>query len=228
MTDSTTLFTVNDVSKAYSDTPVLQQVTMTVNAGDSIAIMGPSGCGKSTLLNLIGTLDQPDSGTIEFDGHNLANLNESEVAHFRNNSIGFIFQSHHLLPQCTVIENILLPTLVTGITSQSRERAEKLLDRVGLADRSDELPGKLSGGERQRIAVVRALINQPQLLLADEPTGSLSRSGADSLTSLILELNEEENMALIVVTHSLTVANRMDRVYQLDEGVLADYTGGEV
>lgn len=228
MTDSTTLLKVNDVSKAYSDSPVLHQVTMTVNAGESVAIVGPSGCGKSTLLNLIGTLDQPDSGTIEFDGQNLANLNESEVAHFRNNSIGFIFQSHHLLPQCTVLENILLPTLVTGTTPDARSRAEKLLGRVGLADRSTDLPGKLSGGERQRIAVVRALINQPTVLLADEPTGSLSRSGADSLTSLILELNEEENMALIVVTHSLSVANRMSRVYQLNEGVLADYTGGEV
>ncbi len=231
MADSKALLEVKDVTKVYDGTqdssPVLNKVCLTVDAGESVAIIGPPGCGKSTLLNLIGTLDQPTSGDVIFEGRNLNTRNESELAAFRNTSIGFIFQSHHLLPQCTALENVLVPTLVNAAAQDSRARAEKLLDQVGLADRMNYLPGKLSGGERQRVAVVRALINQPQLLLADEPTGSLSRTGAESLTKLMLDLNREENMALIVVTHSLSVAGMMDRVYSLDEGVLAEYAGGE-
>jgi ABC-type lipoprotein export system ATPase subunit len=232
MADSEALLEVKDVTKVYDGTPdsspVLNKVCLTVDAGESVAIIGPSGCGKSTLLNLIGTLDQPTSGDVIFEGQNLNTRNESELAAFRNTSIGFIFQSHHLLPQCTALENVLVPTLVNAKAKDSRARAEKLLDQVGLADRANYLPGKLSGGERQRVAVIRALINRPRLLLADEPTGSLSRTGAESLTKLMLDLNREENMALIVVTHSLSVASMMDRVYSLDEGVLAEYTGGEV
>lgn len=232
MAGSDVLLEVKKVTKIYEDTPesssVLKNVSLTITSGDSVAIIGPSGCGKSTLLNLVGALDQPTSGEVIFEGANLGTLNDSELAAFRNTSIGFIFQSHHLLPQCTALENVLVPTLVNAKAKDSRARAEKLLDQVGLADRANYLPGKLSGGERQRVAVIRALINRPRLLLADEPTGSLSRTGAESLTKLMLDLNREENMALIVVTHSLSVASMMDRVYSLDEGVLAEYTGGEV
>lgn len=232
MAESKVLLELKEVGKVYDGTadttPVLTSIDLAVNAADSVAIVGPSGCGKSTLLNLIGALDQPTSGDVVFDGQNLNTLTESELASFRNSSIGFIFQSHHLLPQCTALENVLVPTLVNKKVQDPRARAEKLLELVGLSDRMNYLPGKLSGGERQRIAVVRALINSPRLLLADEPTGSLSRRGAETLTKLMLDLNREEDMALIVVTHSLPIAEMMDRVYVLDEGMLAEYAGGEL
>lgn len=214
------------VSKEYPDTPqplrVLKDISLELQAGESAAIVGPSGCGKSTLLNLIGTLDRPSSGTIRIDGRDVSGLPESERAAMRNAAIGFVFQMHHLLPQCSVMENVLVPTLVSGTAEGSMERAQRLLDRVGLTERAHQLPGKLSGGERQRAAVVRALINRPKLLLADEPTGSLNPAGAEQLARLLLELNREENMALVVVTHSDAVAALMDRVFELHDGVLLE------
>lgn len=214
------------VSKEYPDTPqplrVLKDISLELQAGESAAIVGPSGCGKSTLLNLIGTLDRPSSGTIRIDGRDVSGLPESERAAMRNAAIGFVFQMHHLLPQCSVMENVLVPTLVSGTAEGSIERAQRLLDRVGLTERAHQLPGKLSGGERQRAAVVRALINRPKLLLADEPTGSLNPAGAEQLARLLLELNREENMALVVVTHSDAVAALMDRVFELHDGVLLE------
>lgn len=224
MTNASTLLELNDVSKTYNEgdasTAILKGTSLSVASGDSLAIVGPSGCGKSTLLNLIGLLDSPTAGTIQFKGERLDGFNEEQRAAFRNRSIGFVFQHHHLLPQCTALENVLVPTLVSKDTTQAAERAEKLLVRVGLKDRMRARPGQLSGGERQRVAVVRALINQPALLLADEPTGSLSHEGAESLATLMLELNAEEGMALIVVTHSLEVAGRMAKVYELVDGKL--------
>jgi len=214
------------VSKEYPDTPqplcVLKDISLELQAGESAAIVGPSGCGKSTLLNLIGTLDRPSSGTIRIDGRDVSGLPEAERAAMRNAAIGFVFQMHHLLPQCSVMENVLVPTLVSGTAEGSMERAQRLLDRVGLTERAHQLPGKLSGGERQRAAVVRALINRPKLLLADEPTGSLNPAGAEQLARLLLELNREENMALVVVTHSDAVAALMDRVFELHDGVLLE------
>jgi lipoprotein-releasing system ATP-binding protein len=214
------------VSKEYPDTPqplrVLKDISLELQAGESAAIVGPSGCGKSTLLNLIGTLDRPSSGTIRIDGRDVSGLPEAERAAMRNAAIGFVFQMHHLLPQCSVMENVLVPTLVSGNAEGSVERAQRLLDRVGLTERAHQLPGKLSGGERQRAAVVRALINRPKLLLADEPTGSLNPAGAEQLARLLLELNREENMALVVVTHSDAVAALMDRVFELHDGVLLE------
>lgn len=231
MENSGALLELRHVSKRYDETPgadaVLTDVDLTVEAGETLAIVGPSGCGKSTLLNLIGGLDTPTSGEIIFDNQNLKELNEIELAQFRNESVGFVFQSHHLLPQCTALENVLVPTLVNKHDAQPRERALHLLERVGLADRMSYRPGKLSGGERQRVAVVRALINSPKLLLGDEPTGSLSRVGAEDLTSLLLELNREEGMALIVVTHSVNVAGAMSRVFELDDGRLTLESKGE-
>ena len=202
---------------------VLSDINLALSKGESLAILGPSGCGKSTLLNLIGTLDRPTSGEVLLEGANLQTLDERELARVRCQRIGFVFQLHHLLPQCTVLENVLLPTLADPkqrLDAETTQRAERLLKRVGLADRRDHKPGQLSGGERQRTAVVRALINQPSLLLADEPTGSLDRAAAESLGDLLVELNREEGLTLVVVTHSPELAGRMGRVCQIRDGQL--------
>jgi lipoprotein-releasing system ATP-binding protein len=202
---------------------VLDDVSLEVARGESLAIVGPSGSGKSTLLQIIGTLDRPTSGSVELNGQDLGTLDDQQLATVRNRQIGFVFQSHYLLPQCTVIENVLVPTLACEAAAArdgAPERAGRLLRRVGLGERISHRPGELSGGERQRVAVVRALINQPQLLLADEPTGSLDQASARELGQLLLELNREEGVTLIVVTHALELAHRMARVLELKEGRL--------
>lgn len=199
---------------------VLRNVDLQVEAGESLSIVGPSGSGKSTLLHIIGTLDTPTSGTVLLDGQDLTKLDDEALAIVRNTQIGFIFQAHHLLPQCSVLENVLVPTLVTGNAAASKDRAKQLLDRVGLSHRLTHRPAQLSGGEQQRVAVVRSLINKPKLLLADEPTGALDKQSAETLTQLLLELNKEEGVTLIAVTHALTLAEQMGRVMQLDNGVL--------
>jgi len=222
--ETSPLLELSRVSKQYDAFPmpakVLKGVDLRLDPGEAVAVVGPSGCGKSTLLNIIGALDRPTSGSVTFKGRDVLELTPTDAAQFRNREIGFVFQLHHLLPQCTVFENVLVPTLVNPATREAGERARSLLERVGLADRADYRPGQLSGGERQRVAVVRALINEPSLLLADEPTGSLNEEGADNLTALLLELNREEGMALLVVTHSLHVAQRMNRVLELRDGLL--------
>ena len=198
---------------------VLRGLSLEVVRGESIAIVGSSGCGKSTLLNLIGTLDEPTSGTLIFDGRDLSQLNAEELALLRNCEMGFIFQSHHLLPQCSVMENVLVPTIAHRTSSASdEERGRRLLERVGLGERLSHRPSQLSGGERQRVAVVRALINEPQLLLADEPTGALDEDTADKLGQLLVELNKEEKVTLITVTHSPRLAERMGRTLKLADG----------
>ena len=198
---------------------VLRGLSLEVARGESIAIVGSSGCGKSTLLNLIGTLDEPTNGTLTFDGRDLSQLNAEELALLRNCEMGFIFQSHHLLPQCSVMENVLVPTIAHRTSSASdEERGRRLLERVGLGERLSHRPSQLSGGERQRVAVIRALINEPQLLLADEPTGALDEDTADKLGQLLVELNREENVTLITVTHSPSLADRMDRTVKLADG----------
>ena len=200
---------------------VLSGLSLEIDPGESIAIVGPSGCGKSTLLNIIGTLDQPTTGKVTLDGQDLNTLDGNALAALRNRKIGFIFQSHHLLPQCTVMENVLVPTLAHGqATAAEEERGRRLLERVDLGDRLAHRPGQLSGGERQRVAVVRALINQPKLLLADEPTGALDQATADKLGQLLVELNQEENITLITVAHSGDLANRMARALELLGGQL--------
>ncbi len=202
---------------------VLKDVTLQVDSGESVAITGPSGSGKSTLLNIIGALDRPTAGRVLLNGKDLSQLSDDELAAVRNRQIGFVFQLHHLLPQYTVLENVLVPTLADASRStgdDAESRAHRLLERVGLKHRLSYRPGQLSGGERQRVAVVRALINNPRLLLADEPTGSLDRASADNLAQLLVELNREEGVTLIVVTHSLDLAARMARVLELKDGVL--------
>jgi ABC-type lipoprotein export system ATPase subunit len=219
---------LNEISKTYpqpggSEIPVLRGVSMTVQAGESLVVTGPSGSGKSTLLNIIGALDRPSSGTVKLDGKDLTVLPEKELARLRNRRIGFVFQLHHLLPQCTVLENVLLPTLPLQRGSGREalvERAGTLLEKVGLAARSHHRPGQLSGGECQRVAVARSLINSPALVLADEPTGSLDGDNADQLSRLLIDLNQSEGVTLIVVTHSEELAGKMGRRLRLREGKL--------
>lgn len=220
-----------EVSKRYGAvgdavaTQVLKSINLRLLEGESIAVVGPSGSGKSTLLNVIGTLDRPSSGQVFLNGKDLSTLNESELARIRASVIGFVFQLHHLLPQCTVLENVLVPTLARRWqprTEEPKTRALRLLQRVGLSERLWYRPGQLSGGERQRVAVVRALINEPKLLLADEPTGSLDRMAAENLADLLVELNHEEGVALVVVTHMMSLARRMNRVLELQNGTLVE------
>ena len=204
---------------------VLKGITLNVSKGSSTAIVGPSGSGKSTLLNIIGALDRPTSGRVLFEGRNLAELDETELAGIRNREIGFVFQLHHLLPQCTVLENVLVPTLADKCRRPAKEieqRAVELLDHVGLTRWRRHRPGELSVGQRQRVAVARALINEPALVLADEPTGSLDRDSAENIIELLVTLNRSEGVTLIVVTHSARLAERLASVLELSDGVLRD------
>lgn len=229
MSETNVLVRLLDVSKQYESAAggevvsILRGITLDLVAGESLAIVGPSGSGKSTLLNIIGTLDRPTTGQITLSGQDLTKLDEQQLALVRNRQIGFIFQSHHLLPQCSVLENVLIPTLASGdvaLQTAAPARAKKLLQRVGLDHRLEHRPGQLSGGERQRVAVVRAMINQPKLLLADEPTGALDRASADNLGQLLVDLNQEEGVTLIVVTHAADLAQRMGKVLELQDGKL--------
>lgn len=208
------------VAKSYGPVDILTDINFQLAAGAAVAIVGPSGSGKSTLLNLLGALDRPTRGTVRLADRDLSQLSEDELAGIRSRQVGFIFQLHHLLPQCTVLENVLVPTLTLPPNPDSRERAIELLKRVGLQQRLAHRPGQLSGGECQRVAVARALINKPQLLLADEPTGSLDHANATSLGKLLLELNRQEGIALVVVTHSLELARQLPRVMELRDGKL--------
>ena len=221
---------MQSVSKRYGDqgaaaTQVLTDADLALAAGESLAVVGPSGSGKSTLLNIAGALDLPTTGRVLLEDRDLSTLTDRELAEVRNERIGFVFQLHHLLPQCTVWENVLVPTLARPSARDACEtetRAEALLTRVGLADRMSYRPGQLSGGERQRVAVVRALINRPVLLLADEPTGSLDRASAEALVELLIELNRDENVTLVVVTHAMYVAEAMQHVLELRDGTLTE------
>ena len=228
------LIELKHVSKSYREaggvveTPVLRDLSWEVEAGQSMAIVGPSGCGKSTLLNLLGTLDEPDSGEILFEGESLRGSSPQRLSALRSRKIGFIFQLHHLMPQCTVLENVLLPTLALPKDERSEdapERAAQLLQRVGLQDRVQAYPAQLSGGERQRVAVVRALINQPRLILADEPTGALDEEHAASLTGLLIELQRDLGVTLVMVTHHPAQARRMQQVWRMHQGQLVREQG---
>ena len=222
---------LDSVTKAFPDAAgaadrvVIDGISLTVGAGERMAIVGSSGCGKSTLLNLMGTLDLPTSGEVTIGGRAVSGMGEKELASLRSETIGFIFQLHHLLPQATVIENVMLPSLAwKGGPSQEqvRERAERLLEQVGLSGQRDQKPHQLSGGERQRVAVVRALINEPQVILADEPTGALDQERAGELTDLLVDLNEKEGVALVMVTHDPALAARMGKVLRITGGKLEE------
>jgi lipoprotein-releasing system ATP-binding protein len=216
------LLQLKNISKSYSNRAILDELCLDVDKGESIAITGPSGSGKTTLLNLVSALDQPDSGEIIFDGNNIAGLSAQQLAGFRNRQIGFVFQMHHLLPQLSLWENVLLPTLVNPEFQgkEAEERAKRLTERTGIQNLLHQKPGELSGGECQRTVVVRALINKPKLLLADEPTGALDQHSASALADLLVQLNKEEGTALITVTHSMPLAEKMEKVYRLEDGRL--------
>lgn len=211
---------IRDLCKEFS-TPaetlqVLQDVHLELTAGDDVSIVGPSGCGKSTLLYILGTLDEPSRGSVELDGTNPFELPPKQLAAFRNSKIGFVFQDHHLLPQLSVTENVLLPALAKGTpTKAEMERARALIDSVGLEERHTHLPAQLSGGERQRVAVARALLNEPVVLLADEPTGNLDQENTEKIAELLFALPRQHHAMLVVVTHSQLVAERATRQMQL-------------
>ncbi len=222
----TALLQIESISKDYptrsGSLSVLKDISLTLAGGEALAVVGPSGSGKSTLLNILGTLENPSRGRLTIEGQDPFTLPEPQLARFRNRRIGFVFQDHHLLPHCCVMENVLIPALANGRAGgEAVERARQLLDRVGLTDRLDHLPSELSGGERQRVAVARALVLRPLVVLADEPTGNLDRASAEAVGDLLLELHGEEKAILVVVTHSKALADRMQRRLELVDGRLA-------
>lgn len=213
------MLTIRNLSKQYETPrgplPILKDINLTFQRGGAVAIMGPSGSGKSTLLYILGVLDQPTSGTVTLEGQDPFKLDEKHQAAFRNQKIGFIFQDHCLLPQCSVLENVLAPTLVAEKAGNYVERAKQLLAQVGLSDRLEHRPAELSGGEKQRVAIARALIRQPLLLLCDEPTGNLDHAAAENVASLLLDLHQQQQTILIVVTHSAELAARFPVKYEV-------------
>lgn len=223
-----TQLSVKTLSKQFTSVAetlhVLQEVELEMSAGQNVSIVGPSGCGKSTLLYILGTLDQPSSGQVTLDSVDPFTLSPSALARFRNRSIGFIFQDHHLLPQLSVSENVLLPALANGTPSREQiDRAGELIDSVGLGDRQRHLPSQLSGGERQRVAVARALLNRPKLLLADEPTGNLDEDNTRRIAELLFELPRRDGAMLVVVTHSPWLAKQAQRQLRLENRRLVEY-----
>lgn len=225
--DKTTELVVERLTKSYpapsGSLSVLRDVNLRLRGGERLAITGPSGSGKSTLLHILGTLDQPTSGSVRVDGRDPFALSAVELARFRNHTVGFVFQDHHLLPQCTLLENVLLPTFADRDSKNDAEKtARELLNRVGLGARLDHRPAELSGGERQRAAIARALIRQPQLLLCDEPTGNLDRHTAAGVAELLLELAQAHAAILVVVTHSGELAERLGQRLELADGMLVE------
>ncbi len=223
------LINIQNISKYYENSTtnirrdVLKDISLQIKHGDSLAIVGPSGSGKSTLLNISGTLDAPSSGKVYLNGEEFNLLNNNQLSEIRNRKIGFVFQMHHLLPQLNLLENVLLPTLPIkdkSYKNAAQKRAMDLLHSVSLADKIHQRPGQMSGGECQRAAVIRALINQPELILADEPTGSLDKESAGHLAEILGKLNKDFNVALVLVTHSLELAQKMETVYELSDGHL--------
>lgn len=221
------LIQASHISKSYDHTGshimVLDQLTFNLNSGETLGIVGASGIGKSTLLHILGTLDRPDRGRLEYEGKNVLEWDDAQLAGFRNRTIGFVFQFHHLLPEFSALENTMMPALIAGIGKKTaRQSAEAILVRVGLKDRLSHRAGELSGGEQQRVALARALVQRPSLLLADEPTGNLDRKNSDHIHNLLMELNAELGMALVVVTHNLELAALVSRRVTILNGGLRE------
>jgi len=222
-----------NVHKSFKQGPitleVLQGVGMSVSTGERIAIVGASGSGKTTLLQILGGLDRPTTGHVLVDGKDIHEQSEQERGALRNRALGFVYQFHHLLPEFSALENVAMPLLIRRMkVAEARARAQRLLDRVGLGQRLSHRPDQLSGGERQRAAVARALVTEPKIVLADEPTGNLDGTNAEAVFALMLELNRELGTSLIVVTHDMRLATRMERIYAIEKGVLTESTGASV
>ena len=221
--DRKVLLSAKDVKKSYkiskkNSLPVLKGITLDIYDGEIVAIVGKSGTGKSTLLHILGTLDKPDSGEVLFEGNNVFDMSEKNVSEFRNKSIGFIFQFHHLLPEFTALENVMIASMISG--KKNEEKAKNLLKEVGIAERENHKPSEISGGEAQRVAIARALINSPRLVLADEPTGNLDTENADAVMKILFSLREKFNHTFVIVTHNEEFAQRCDRVINLKDGVV--------
>lgn len=221
--DNKLLLDIKDIKKSYNTSKVetlevLKGINLQINREEIVAIVGKSGAGKSTLLHLMGTLDTPDSGKIFFDGTDVYSMKEKQLSKFRNSKIGFIFQFHHLLPEFTALENVLIASMISG--KENKDKAIELLKEVGLEDRKNHRPNELSGGEAQRIAIARALINSPDLILADEPTGNLDTQNADGIMNLIFNLRDKFKQTFIIVTHNEEFANRCDRVIRMNDGLI--------
>ena len=211
---------VKNIRKSFGDLEVLKGVNLTIDKGEIVSIVGASGAGKTTLLQILGTLDKADSGDILFEGNSIMKLRKKALSDFRNDNIGFVFQFHHLLPEFTALENVVLPALIGNKNKKEAEdRAKDLLARLGLAERMDHKPAQLSGGEQQRTSVARALINNPQLILADEPSGNLDSENADELHELFFKLREETNQTFVIVTHNEELADMADRKIVMKDGV---------
>jgi lipoprotein-releasing system ATP-binding protein len=208
-----------NLTKKYGDLEILKGISLEVNAGEIVSIVGSSGAGKTTLLQILGTLDRPDDGTFTIDGINPFTLSQRELAKFRNRKIGFVFQFHQLLPEFDAIENIMIPAMIQGISKKdAREKALSLLEKVGLQDRARHRPNEISGGEQQRIAVCRALVNQPNIVFADEPSGNLDSKNANELHELFFKLREELNQSFVIVTHNQELAQQADRMLHMQDG----------
>lgn len=224
---SSHLVVVDNITKSFTHegrkVPVLKGINLTIDQGEMLSIVGPSGVGKSTLLHIIGTLDLPSEGRVVYEGQDITAYSSAKVADFRNRSLGFVFQFHHLLPEFTAIENVMMPGLIRGERRSTLEkRAEKLLDEVGLSQRLTHRPGELSGGEQQRVALARALIMEPKLVLADEPTGNLDTNTGRAMHELLFRLNQQRGTTFMVVTHSPELAERMPRVVRMRDGTIID------
>jgi lipoprotein-releasing system ATP-binding protein len=227
--NNTPLISLNEIYKTYSDgslhTEVIKGISLEIKQGEVVVIMGPSGVGKSTLLHILGGLDLPTRGQVIISGHELTSLNSDKLARFRNGNIGFVFQFHHLLPEFTALENVLIPLMMyQPVNAENRKRAADLLAEVGLSHRLDHKPNQLSGGEQQRVAVARALINQPAVLLADEPTGNLDKHNSSALYKLMLDLNNQYGQTLVMVTHNEEMCGQANRVLTLDDGRIGHET----
>ena len=209
------------ITKSFGSLQVLKGIDLEINKGEIVSIVGPSGAGKTTLLQIMGTLDEPDAGTVQIDGTVVSRMKEKELSAFRNKNIGFVFQFHQLLPEFTALENVMIPALIAGVSSkEANDRATKILDFMGLVDRASHKPNELSGGEKQRVAVARALINNPAVILADEPSGSLDTKNKEELHALFFELRDQMNQTFVIVTHDEQLATNTDRVIHIRDGVV--------